>query len=303
VTTTKEMIADWFDMGIIDQAFALGTDRTLGEPLALEGPRGKMLTGVVGYMLIVCDTFSYEDYPVYTTAVPEEFWPVYDKYNGRNMQQIMECYVLDQSKRDAQLNNPGRTLNVPAASSNGITPEVNPLNTGWIDKIADEIIDAAKKADDKELGEIQERLLAIIQKQDRQIASMKKDTLVTPDRNATPVKSEHGIKLGKWLVIECPQTGRKTRTKTTTIGTWNGAGTEFMFNCPSCGEELRAKRKPSGFMDGYQTYDASEERGNADAWKGTFKQVVKGGVSEKIRPVTDEPTAKPKRRIRFEDES
>lgn len=43
------------------------------------------------YMIVVCDTYDYEDYPVYVmpgTDVKKE----YDSYNGPNMQRVMEVY-------------------------------------------------------------------------------------------------------------------------------------------------------------------------------------------------------------------
>ena len=45
------------------------------------------------WMIVVCDTFSYDDYPVYAKTT-DEFWLKYEKYNGNNMQRIMESYDL-----------------------------------------------------------------------------------------------------------------------------------------------------------------------------------------------------------------
>jgi hypothetical protein len=45
------------------------------------------------YMIVVCDTFDWEDYPVYVNA--EDFWTEYAKYDGQNMQKIMEVYDLN----------------------------------------------------------------------------------------------------------------------------------------------------------------------------------------------------------------
>lgn len=43
------------------------------------------------HMIVVCDTYDYEDYPVY--VMPEEDVRVKAKrYNGENMQRIMEVY-------------------------------------------------------------------------------------------------------------------------------------------------------------------------------------------------------------------
>lgn len=43
------------------------------------------------WMIVVCDRFDYEDYPVYCKSV-EEFDAEFPKYNGVNMQKIMEVY-------------------------------------------------------------------------------------------------------------------------------------------------------------------------------------------------------------------
>jgi len=46
------------------------------------------------WMIVVCDTFSYDDYPVYVKK-DAEFDAVYRKYvSGENMQRIMESYDL-----------------------------------------------------------------------------------------------------------------------------------------------------------------------------------------------------------------
>lgn len=45
------------------------------------------------HMLVVCDTFTYEDYPVYVT--PDQICQiVYEDYAGQNMQKVMEIYDL-----------------------------------------------------------------------------------------------------------------------------------------------------------------------------------------------------------------
>ena len=45
------------------------------------------------HLIVVCDTFEYEDYPVY--VMPGED-PIikYNSYNGSNMQKVMEVYNL-----------------------------------------------------------------------------------------------------------------------------------------------------------------------------------------------------------------
>ena len=42
------------------------------------------------HMLVVCDTFDYEDYPVHTSDVHESI----RKYQDASMQKIMEVYNL-----------------------------------------------------------------------------------------------------------------------------------------------------------------------------------------------------------------
>lgn len=43
------------------------------------------------YMIVVCDTFDHDDYPVYV-APGDDFWKKHAEYNGKNMQRIMEVY-------------------------------------------------------------------------------------------------------------------------------------------------------------------------------------------------------------------
>ena len=42
------------------------------------------------HMLVVCDTFDYEDYPVYTDNLNESL----KKYQNASMQKVMEVYNL-----------------------------------------------------------------------------------------------------------------------------------------------------------------------------------------------------------------
>jgi hypothetical protein len=44
------------------------------------------------FMLIVCDTFDYEDYPVF--CMESEYSERFNHYDGKNMQKIMESYNL-----------------------------------------------------------------------------------------------------------------------------------------------------------------------------------------------------------------
>jgi len=65
--TTKDDIREWFERGKAQGA---------------------------GHLLVVCDTFSHEDYPVF--CMPEESLPdKANQYHGPNMQRVMECYDLN----------------------------------------------------------------------------------------------------------------------------------------------------------------------------------------------------------------
>lgn len=45
------------------------------------------------HVIVVCDTFDYDDYPVYVNK-DENPREIAKKYDGKNMQKIMECYSL-----------------------------------------------------------------------------------------------------------------------------------------------------------------------------------------------------------------
>ena len=45
------------------------------------------------HLIVVCDTFDHEDYPVF--VLPDQDARVrYEEYNGKNMQRVMEVYNL-----------------------------------------------------------------------------------------------------------------------------------------------------------------------------------------------------------------
>lgn len=46
------------------------------------------------HMIVVCDTFAYDDYPVYVEP-DADFWELYDSHDGPNMTRIMEVYDLN----------------------------------------------------------------------------------------------------------------------------------------------------------------------------------------------------------------
>ena len=43
------------------------------------------------HVIIVCDTFDYDDYPVYVKAT-EDVREIERRYNGQNMQRVVEVY-------------------------------------------------------------------------------------------------------------------------------------------------------------------------------------------------------------------
>jgi hypothetical protein len=45
------------------------------------------------HMIVVCDTFDWEDYPVYVLA-GQDVNKVHNAHNGVNMQKVMEVYNL-----------------------------------------------------------------------------------------------------------------------------------------------------------------------------------------------------------------
>lgn len=77
MAATREEISRWFDSGV---------------------SAGKT------HMLVICDTFDYEDYPVYSPAENGEPDPrKHPQNNSENMRRVMECYNLRMDK-EAQLN-------------------------------------------------------------------------------------------------------------------------------------------------------------------------------------------------------
>lgn len=65
------------------------------------------------YMLVVCDTFDYDDYPVFTDSDAE----CLARYrNPGNMQRVMEVYDLHASK--AEQMNERRVMRLPNEMSN-----------------------------------------------------------------------------------------------------------------------------------------------------------------------------------------
>ena len=73
--TTRDDVKQWFDKGVAD------------------GQR---------FMLVYCDTYDYEDYPIYAKDAPE-FWKILG--SDRSMQKLMEVYDLTLNE-DNQLDEP-----------------------------------------------------------------------------------------------------------------------------------------------------------------------------------------------------
>lgn len=51
------------------------------------------------HMIVVCDTFDYEDYPVYVKK-DQDVRDVAKEYEGKNMQKIMEVYSKNYTFED-----------------------------------------------------------------------------------------------------------------------------------------------------------------------------------------------------------
>jgi len=62
------------------------------------------------FLIVVCDTFDHEDYPVFCKDA-SECKKQYENHNGKNMQRIMEVYDL-RKEIDPQLNR-ARSMEVP----------------------------------------------------------------------------------------------------------------------------------------------------------------------------------------------
>ena len=68
------------------------------------------------WMIVVCDTFDYCDYPVFIKT-EEEFWGEYARHNGHNMQRIRGVYDL-QMDTEQQLS-AHRAMNLPPRTPTG----------------------------------------------------------------------------------------------------------------------------------------------------------------------------------------
>ena len=61
----------------------------------------KGITQKQDFMIVVCDTYDWTDYPVFCTT--EEFDEKHAEFDGKNMQKIMEVYDLSVDK-ESQIN-------------------------------------------------------------------------------------------------------------------------------------------------------------------------------------------------------
>ncbi len=68
--TSKEDLRDWFDCGVENKAT---------------------------HLIVVCDTFDYEDYPSYVQK-GDDAKAMADYHNSQNMQRVMEVYDLSMDR-------------------------------------------------------------------------------------------------------------------------------------------------------------------------------------------------------------
>jgi len=72
MAATREEISSWFDRGISQNAT---------------------------HMIVVCDTFDHDDYPVFATG-DNDTKEKFKHYDGNNMQRVMEVYSLHADKQE-----------------------------------------------------------------------------------------------------------------------------------------------------------------------------------------------------------
>ena len=126
--TPKEDISDWFDAGVQKGA---------------------------KYMIVICDSFAYEDYPSYTNT-EEQCLKIY--LNPGEMQRVMEVYDLNYDKTE-QLNCQ-RNMRIPILRGNDMTNEKQentdvPLTEKQIDKIINDLTNRYGPDEQLPLGEIE----------------------------------------------------------------------------------------------------------------------------------------------------
>lgn len=88
--TSKQDIQEWFERGVNKNAT---------------------------HMIVVCDTFSYEDYPIFAKD-DEDALRIYRSHDDVNMQTVMEVYDLSLSMEE-QLQ-PNRVFNLPKITDDNV---------------------------------------------------------------------------------------------------------------------------------------------------------------------------------------
>ena len=73
MATTRQDLREWFERGVEDGAT---------------------------HMIVVCDTFSYEDYPVYVMPGEDARAKFNEHQNPGKMSSVMEVYNLSQDKEE-----------------------------------------------------------------------------------------------------------------------------------------------------------------------------------------------------------
>lgn len=89
--TTRAEIAEWFDRGVAQGAT---------------------------HLIVVCDTFNYEDYPAFATGA-KDVHEKYAHYDKQNMQRIVEVYDLHADKQEQMA--ASRVMRMPPAPANFVT--------------------------------------------------------------------------------------------------------------------------------------------------------------------------------------
>lgn len=83
MAATREDVSGWFDRGVAQKAT---------------------------HLIVVCDTFSHEDYPCFATGDTDAI-EKHHHYDGKNMQRVVEVYDLRADK--AEQINEHRAMHLP----------------------------------------------------------------------------------------------------------------------------------------------------------------------------------------------
>ena len=87
MAASKDVISNWFDQGVSQRAT---------------------------HMIVVCDTFSYEDFPCYANGEAEAL-EQHERYDEKNMQRVVEVYDLRADKERQMAEH--RAMNLPEPQS------------------------------------------------------------------------------------------------------------------------------------------------------------------------------------------